>query len=252
MKNNNNWDYFHKIIVMTVKDPKELKSLKDNFIQAGIHNIDIYKYPKVGKINASSNVSLYDIMTVSGCGAVCEDISKHYFDIIKEAYENKYKNILVFEDDAKFDLPFDVSNFKKIIDWLNQNYWETFSFGSISYPSFINIPLQNNIAWSYCPLEAHSMAYSKYGIKKLYNALWTHTIHADYFFSTILNYQYVAYPSICFQDKEPGMSKALKDKLSLTYDFDQLNRTFDHVSFWFLPLLLICIIFYIFKNNYIN
>ena len=243
-----NWSFFQKIIVITVKNPKKLKSLKNNFAQAGIHNIEFYRYPKVGEINASKDESLYEIMTLCGCGKVCQDISKHYFDIIKEAYDNKYKNILIFEDDAKFDLPFNKKNLKKIIHWLSKNYWETFSFGSINYPSIINIPCQKNIAWSKCPLQIHSMAYSKNGIKKLYKSMWTHKMHVDYFFTKVLNHQYVAYPSICFQDKEPGMSKAFKNKLSLNYDFDTLNRIFDHISYWFLPLTLICILIIVLKK----
>ena len=70
----------------------------------------------------------------------------------------------------------------------------------------------------------------------------------DYFFSQILNYQYVVYPSICFQNKNPAMYTAFAEKLYINMDFTTVNRCFDHISFWFLPILIIICLFFLVSN----
>ena len=237
-----NWDFFDRIYIITVEETKSLKSLFNNFKKVGINEVEVKQFDRVGKINAETDLSLSDIFSIKGCGKVCKDISKHYHSILHEAYSKNYQQIVIFEDDARFDLPFDKMKFSRIINWLSSNYWEMFFFGSISYPNIVNLPINRDIAWANRPLELHAAAYSRDGIKKILNSAWKHQEHVDYYFSKLLKYQYVAYPSFCFQNKEPGMYKSLKKKLGVTLTFNKVNRTFDHLSFWILPLLIIIIL----------
>lgn len=241
---NNRWDYFDRIYILTVEKIKTLKPLLNNFKKVGIKGVEIKKFDRVGEINAETDVSFSDILKIKGCGSICTDLSKHYHAILSEAYSKGYQKIVIFEDDAKFDLPFNKLKFDRIILWLEKNYWEMFFFGSICYPNIFNLPVNRDIAWSNRPLELHAAAYSRNAMKKILSSSCMHTEHIDYYFAKLLKYQYVAYPSLCFQNREPGMYKSFKKKLCVDLDFDKVNRTFDHVSFWLLPLLITLLIIF--------
>ncbi len=129
------WNFFDKFIILTIKNPPELASIIDKFKNIGIQNLEIYKFEKTGKVNAKKNMSLIEILTIKGCNNVCEDISKHYYEILYDV--QLHDRVVIFEDDVEFCEPFNFDKLKRTVKWLKNNYWEMFYFGSITYPSIL-------------------------------------------------------------------------------------------------------------------
>ena len=129
------WNYFEYIVVNTVEDSKEIEGFKENMSEVGIKKYKIRTGKRVAKLNIGDTDKCNTLSPIfnfdkSCCGSVCKDLINRSIEQIKKAYDMGCNNILLFEDDARFNLSFNFTKLKFIIDWMKKNnYWESFYFG---------------------------------------------------------------------------------------------------------------------------
>lgn len=64
---------------------------------------------------------------------------RSHLTILKNAYDNKYRNILIFEDDCKIEnVP--LEQITTMLDYLSKNKWDMFYFGGGAKGEFVEIP----------------------------------------------------------------------------------------------------------------
>ena len=107
------WSLFDSVEVITVPDSARLPELLKNLEAAyfDIKDVTVNTFERV-KTNKKKNYNMFKVPFVkdnSCCDNICKDTGKHHIDIIKKNYENPLTNrILIFEDDARFELPLNI------------------------------------------------------------------------------------------------------------------------------------------------
>ena len=243
------WEYFDDIRCITIPDSNELPGFLENITKVGIKNIKINTYPRAnveeGTRNGDNSCNFLEETFNNGtkcCDVICKDLTDHHYQIIKKAYEDKKRNVLIFEDDARFELPFDNNKFQKIINWLdkNEHKWDIFFFGFISYPLFINVPINSYIVKTLQPLLGHAYVVNHRAMKHIIDNT-DPNINIDENYKRMSLNKYGCYPSINYQNVGPS-AYTNKYTFSKFIDFTTLNKFFNTVGFYTIPLCIIVII----------
>ena len=117
----NLWIFFDKIVCITTSNSTRLSGFKDSMNKAGIRDV-VY--------DIEDKVNLYNSGTFQ-CNTLCNRLRQRHLNIIENAKLNNYKNVLVFEDDARFMLSDSISDneFNETLNFLQKSEWDLFYFG---------------------------------------------------------------------------------------------------------------------------
>ena len=249
------WDFFEYIVVNTVEGSKEIEGFKENMKEVGIQNYKIRSGKRVGDKNVNENKKGCECLSKiinqdkNCCGSICKDLINRSIEQIRIAYENGCKNILLFEDDARFELPFNFSRLKSIINWLKTNqYWDAFYFGYILHPNPFYIPVSLKVGRVFTPILAHCVVFHRRGMKRILDDVQTNgfpQLNIDTYYTRLLKYKYATYPAMIYQCKPPALylkgEKIFMEKFKVgKTDFTLLNKIMN--SFWIIIFAVLAII----------
>ena len=114
------WNYCDSIKVITIKTSDRINSLKKNLNKIGLENKYSYFYGEI--INNTNNLSdrtdikINDILQKKICDKACVSLAKNHLKIIKESYDSNHNNVLIMEDDLRFNTPLNKKDEKKYLD----------------------------------------------------------------------------------------------------------------------------------------
>lgn len=232
------WLYFKSIKVITITG-KDTSTLKESFQKAGIANYDIRVFvPSPGKKNSGADdLSTMDIIRHTHCDEKCKNIRNSHMTVIREAYDSGAANVLVFEDDADFDFPFDYSRLKEIVEWLQANEWDAFFFGNCPWPP-VSFPVSKGIVRVMYPMLAHAYAMTRSGMEKFFQTANDNPeLQIDKLFAIASMKKYAAYPSFCFQNIDPALYTRAAENLHLPFEFRTVCTFIERLAV-ILPIIL--------------
>ena len=239
------WSLFDSIEVVTIPGSERLPGLKENLKAAGfdMKNVTINTFEKVKKKTPKS-YSMFGVPFVkddSCCDEVCNDAGRHHVEIIKTTYTDpKKERVLIFEDDARFEMPFDSDKMKKILKWLKKNErCEILYFGSLP---FLSYPVNSYILRAYKPYLIHCYCLNRAGMKKILDTVDCEKGSVmDVQFANIPSLEkYSVYPSINNQES-PG--DYTKSSLSNYVKFDKIVFLADNSFYIYLAIFSLLILF---------
>ena len=165
---------------------------------------------------------------------------RHHIDIIKKAYANPLKKrILIFEDDARFNMPFNFKKIKKVLNWLEKNdQCEILYFGSLA---FLSYPVNSYILKTHKPYLIHCYCLNRSGMKKILDTVDCEKgCVMDVQFSNIPGLEkYSVYPSINNQESPGDYSKS---KLSKYIKFNRVTFFVDNSFYIYIVIFSIIIL----------
>lgn len=239
------WDYFEDINVITIENskrlPKLIENLKQSYFDMDKVNILVEKKKFFGENTAekcSLNKLIFNI-DESCCNNICRDIGNRHYKIIKNAYENNKKNVMIFEDDAQF---IDNINKEKIIsciEFLKNNTWDIFYFGYMSFPP-IGKNINKDIIQLNYPLLAHCYVVNKQAMKyMLDNINWNNMTDVEY--RKINLKKYGIWPCLNYQETPHAYEHLNFDKY---VEFNNTTKLFNNITYYN-DYIIICIMLYI-------
>lgn len=132
-----------------------------------------------------------------GVNNPAQDLQHAFKNAMKNTFE--YDNVIIFEDDAKFNNKYSIDEFTNIDNFIKTERFDIYSFGCIS----VNIPTISDHKFIFSSLGAsHAIIYSKPARN---NLLYIDGNHIDTDIITKLTHKYkYKYPLICqtFPDTE--------------------------------------------------
>ncbi len=239
------WSLFDSVEVITVPGSDRMAGLKENLKAAlfDMEDVTINTFERVKKKTPKS-YSMFSVPFVkddSCCDEVCKDAGRHHVEIIKKNYADpKKKRILIFEDDARFDMPFNSKKIKKILGWLKENdQCDILYFGSLP---FLSYPVNSYILKTYKPYLIHCYCLNRSGMKKILDAVDCEKGSVmDVQFANIPTLEkYSVYPSINNQES-PG--DYAKSALSKYVKFDKIIFLADNSFYIYIAVFSLLVIF---------
>jgi hypothetical protein len=241
------WEYFSKVYVISIPSSNRKNDIHNNFKKIGINNYEIIDFKPASKIinNGSDNIDLIDIFSHNHCDITCENISNNHLALIEKAYNDNLDNVLIFEDDAIFELPFDYNKLNIVIQWLKNNNWDLFYFGYCAYPIPVVIPVSQHIVKIFSPFLAHSYAVSRNGMKYIINNKDKFkTRHIDSVYAELPLKKYGVWKNMCFQSNDPALYKKAMNMLNLSIPLKDITKFLEIISLY-IPFILVFMIIYI-------
>jgi hypothetical protein len=236
------WNFFDGFYMITTESSKRRKGLERNLKNVGIKNCQSW----FANGNQVSNNGIEDPINPPGWVEsamnladtdFARDLANNHMGIIDKAYEAGLKNIIIFEDDARFQLPLDIAKLQKIVKWLQSNHWDVFYFGWIPWPviwSWFKTPGVVEIA---TPQTAHCYALSRKGMRRVRHLRKTADIvPIDRFYAMSNMEMYGAFPAMSFQSEDPAIYRRLCP--SFLMSFETVSRMFEFVSVGIPPLFI--------------
>lgn len=212
--------------------------------------------------NGKMNTNFQEILSHTGCNAISKDIFKNHLSIIRTAKKNKWKNLLIFEEDAYIVKKEKIKrNIKAIDTWIkdNSSNFDILYLGYCNWPIILNTPtniLKPYIVRPKSPLLLHSYILSERGINKIldffenkgksYEEEYIKKNHIDKFFSnsSLGLEKFAIFPQIVFQNPPALFVKAC-DQLGIKITFENFIRLNENISI-IIFLILFFFIFYCF------
>jgi hypothetical protein len=232
-------DSFDKWYIITLEN-RDTSDIINNLKNVGVTKYEPLYYKPLDKNNTSNNEWTCK-------NNVCENLFMNTYQTLKKAYDNNLNNVVILEDDARFELPLDKKKISHILDWMNNNEWDLFYLGNGGYVSF-SILKTKHIVKPFKPLLTHAIIFSKQGIYKTLHAM-EYTIlynkndikHVDVFYNSIPNLkQYAIFPSISYQNKRPALfPKYIKNYNGFYYYTGILSIIFPVVLIFLICFLVI-------------
>ena len=234
------WDYFNSVEVFTTSKSDRIKPFLENMKSAhfNLNKINI-TLTRRQEVKTKTNCSIFEIGFVKKSGGCCDECcqacNQNQINLVKKAYESGQQNVLIFEDDARWNLPLNVPKIKSAINWLknNEDKWDTFYFGSMHLLSY---PVTKSVLRSHYPALCHAYAVNRTGMKKILDKV-TPDWHYDAQIGQMKGLRkYVLYPSLCHQCIAPRDYR--KSFINKIISFRTLNTFTDHHHFILMFLLL--------------
>lgn len=175
-----------------------------------------------------------------------------HLSVIKEAYENGCRNVLVFEDDFIPSPEYDEKYIKKAVEFMKQNdNWDIFYFGHQPDVFFSEAEVvEDNIMKCFSTLT-HAYVLSRKFMKKIMNRPYDGTAIDKIFLKN--ENSYAIYPMQFYQNDSASDIAASAPIRGLRYS-ELYAYYINYPIFYFLAIfvtmLLIIIIFFIFKNYF--
>lgn len=247
------WEYFARIYVISIPESPRKDQIHANFASMGITNYEIVDFTPAAKtVNDGSEVdlSLFQILSHAVCDSTCQNITRNHLALIQRAAELDLDNVLIFEDDAVFDLPADESKLHRVQTWLQANPWDMFYFGYCLYPRPIASTITSDIIQVYSPYLAHSYAINRSGIRYImeHKDLFSNQ-HVDKVYAQLPLRKYGIWKSICFQSTDPALFTTAMRKLGWNSSLRAWSDTMDTISinyqllFALLPICILLVIY---------
>ncbi len=243
------WQFFQGFYVLSIPSSPRKPQISKNLKEAGIEKFEIIDFEPASKTkNDSEGVSctLGDIFAHSVCDNTCLNIAENHFKLIQRAKDNNLENVVIFEDDALFDLPINFNKIKEVTAWLSSNDWDIFYFGYCPWPLPFSVIKNKNIVKLYNPLCLHCYALSAKGINKILDAKKNFKdMHVDKFIGCNVNLnKYGIFPAISFQSDDPALFVRAQKSLPIKVSFRSISKILEIISI-FMPIVLITIIIFI-------
>jgi hypothetical protein len=214
------WEFFDHVYCLTTNQNSErMAQLRVNLHQIHLYHCQVFQVPSKGRNIATdpSKTSFLDILRYdhSTVGEVGRNIVENELTLVRYALEQGAKNVLIFEDDASFDIPVTLKMLPHIVDWLKSHEWEMFNFGAIAFPFPICMPVATGVALATRPRLGHACALNKSGMQQVlaYSKQINKPIHMDQLYASTFKRYHVAYPPICFQTVKPALFRQAMDML---------------------------------------
>lgn len=240
------WEYFSKVYIISIPSSNRKNDISNNFQKIGIKNYEIIDFQPASKTinNGSNNIDLIDIFSHNHCDSTCQNICDNHLNIIQKAYNDNLDNVLIFEDDALFDIPFDFNKLNIVTKWLKNNEWDLFYFGYCAYPIPIVLPVSRHIVKIFSPFLAHSYAISRNGINYIMkNKHKFKGRHVDSVYAELPLQKYGVWKNMCFQSNDPALYKKAMNMLNLSIPLKDITKFLEIVSLY-IPFIIIFIIIY--------
>lgn len=207
------WLFFQKAVCITIDTHSpRIQQLHENFAAVGLSHYELLLVPRSLQ---TSNVgvgktSILDIFQHGQrtCGHLARDLVCHHMNVVKQLYQDGHERVLIFEDDASFDVPATLQGLPHILRWLTTHEWDIFNLGAIAFPYPFCLPVAKNVALAPHPLLAHAYALSRAGMLRLlryWEALDARDVHADKLLALAFPRYHVANPPLCFQSEKPAL-----------------------------------------------
>ncbi len=246
------WDYFDRVYVITIPGSKLIDRLKTNFEAINLTKYEIIEFTPAAKtINDGSNakdLSVYDIMNHNVCDDTCQNITNNHCSLIQKCYDDDVNDVLIFEDDAEFELPINEKKLERVREWMKTNEWDMFFFGYCNFTNPFIYPITTDIVRLPMPYLAHAYALSRSGIAYIIeNKHKMHNVQIDDFYRSVPLRKYGIYKSICFQAKDPALFTLAMTKVGLPdLTLKGYSKTSENLSI-VLPIiiLVVCIIIFV-------
>jgi hypothetical protein len=236
------WNFFDGFYMITTESSKRRKGLERNLKKVGIENCQTW-LANGGQI---TNNGIEDPINPPGWVEsamnladtdFARDLANNHIGIIDKAYEAGLQNIIIFEDDARFQLPLDIAKLQKIVKWLKSNDWDVFYFGWIPWPVICSWFKTSGVVEIATPLTTHCYALSRKGMRRVRNLRKTSDIvPIDRFYAMSDMEMYGAFPAISFQIEDPAIYRRLCP--SYLVSFETVSRIFEFVSVGIPPLFI--------------
>ena len=218
---------------------RNLKTVKNEMIPhlthtMGLSNIKVFIFDECktsivnshfSKTNQKATFKNIRKICSSDCDDTCKSLLNNHKFIINYAKEKGYKNVLIFEDDARFIKNVSEKKIKRIVNWLNTHEWDIFFLGAIVFPVPLLKPITRDIGKCKTPLEAHAYMLSVNGMEKILKCKQVN--HFDYIVHDCLDKKYICIPSICNQNKTPAIFK----DFAKTYHISSTPAFYNRIKF---------------------
>ena len=241
-----------KIFVLgLLKNKKHIEHKFNNLFSFEDKKKVVYHYTEgVGNNSnndGSYNANLKQILAHNTNDAISRNIFQNHINIIEQGYLGNYRNIMILEDDAIWDIKKSQPILTKMNKYiLNESHtFDILYLGYCNYPyvfSAINI-FNPSIVRPFSPLCAHGYVVNREGLKKIlyYQKLLYPTFdgHIDKFFSTSHLKKKALYPQVVFQQRPPALFVKACDLLRFNkISFNTMCVVNENLS------VLACLVFY--------
>lgn len=256
--NETSWNYFDAKYVLTTPNSNRVNELIANFSAVGLNDPEIVEFEpsneyKKSKKNDSTGVGGIKSQTLLStakhrvCDGTCRNIANNMFELAKKGYDAGHSNIIIFEDDARFNIPFSHKKLNNAVNWLSRNSWDIFYLGYCQWPQMVSWFVTKDVVKLTSPLCLHGYCLSRTGMEKVlrmreyYNNF---PQHVDKLYAKTKWKKYGIFPAICFQCDAPALYKKAIEKLPVNITFKSLSR-FTEYSSVLAPFIIAVIILFI-------
>jgi len=215
------------------------KTIHETFPSIGIRYFEVEK--KQNESNEGKmELSLWDIMKHDRVDAVAKDIAKNHIHMVMDAYQQKYKTVLIVEEDAIIEKN---NHWPDAQKWLGANEWDIFYLGYCNWPVLCSFFITPHIVKLYTPLLAHAYLLNKQGMEKILN--YTEKghknmdQHIDKMYTRIPSFhKFGMYPMMVHQTKNAALFTKACDKMNINVSMTSLCKINQSLSLC-IPIIVI-------------
>jgi len=246
--------------VLTTTNSNSIKGFIENCNQVGL-SPKIYEFkPIKGKNdgndcqnNCTPSQACLEIFRSKSkcCNGICQEIAKNHKIIIADAYNSNLENVMIFEDDARFVLPFDFKKLERVLNFLESrsdsvncgrnSHWDVFYFGHC--PAIpLGYPVNRDIVRTFYPGLFHAYILNRKAMEFVLN------IPNDNYIDLVVGRnqslkKYAVFPSMNYQEVGPSIYTSLK--ISKCINFNTVNYIFEIIQYYLLIFILIVFLFFL-------
>ncbi len=242
-------NYIDHAACITVKGSKRIKDFIENNKKVDL-DVKIYEFPNNynnNKNGADKECSNYDILSSSSdcCGKICLEITKNHIHVIKEAFKKNKRNVLIFEDDSRWEC--DSTQLDAITEWMKNNEWDIFYLGYFCFPNFIGRPISKNVVKLFSPLLTHAYIVNRSAMLDIIqneNNMIGNKIPIDVYYKQKNFKKFGAYPCLAYPADPPGHCTKFFERVGLPAKllFKPLNKIFNFLTYYFIILTIFAIL----------
>lgn len=242
------WEFIDKVFVLSIDQATDAQKIITSHLNQIGMPFEMVVFPSVRKGDAITNdckekkISIWRIMRHEATDEVSQDIFKNHVHLMKRAWVENYKNVLILEDDAIFE-NITPGKIKNVASWLDRNEYDVFYFGYCNWFIPIGLIRAVNVVRLPSPLCTHANLYSRAGLKKILGYIdsnHTRNKHIDKLLVEIPHLdKYGVFPMMNFQNKDPGLYRRAIRQLRLPdISFKTMSRFIEYMSV-VIPFLLL-------------
>lgn len=259
----NIWNFFDAKYVLSTPKSMRKDRLIANFNAVGLIDFEIVDFEPSKKYNKNSkndstgiggkqNQTLLSTAQHNVCDETCRNIANNMFTLAQKGYDSGCERIIIFEDDARFSIPFPTKKLTKAIKWLATHEWDIFYLGYCQWPKLVSWVVTSSVVKLTSPLCLHGYCLSRSGMEKVLKMKKYYNIspqHVDKLYGQKDWKKYGIFPAICFQEEAPALYKKAIEKFPVDIQFKSMSR-FTEYSSVLLPFIIIIIVIFIIIHSF--
>lgn len=237
-------EYFKKWYVISLTD-SDTSGIEKNTKEAKIKNVEIIRYKGAKKrTNTPENTSIGNLLNHTSFDETAKNILQNHKATIQKAIYSGIDNVVIMEDDCRFDLPIDQEKIQHITEWLSKHEWDIFFFGHCPWPLPISFMKSRHVVKPMTPMLGHCYALSKNGMKIILDEIDRHpNMQIDKVFGVSDRLRkYAIFPSIAHQCVSPSIYRDIMSRSGLSEICFRNVTTFLEYTSVLLPLLGVIIL----------